>query len=271
MHCTPATSARLRSPASAEGASAHNVLRDIVRRRLRARALVGLCGALTLSACGDLAQPLEPAMDAALHSSLSAATLRFADEFDAFDETVWARGSHRLGRGPLMPALVTVADGTLSLGVRRDGFEGSEIRTHERWTYGTFSAVGRCAAPAGTLCTLFMYQTGVGDRADEIDIEILSGTRDIWFTIWIAGRQVNHVARRLSFDPAAGFNSYTIDRTANEIRFIVNGVLLHSFRHASRNKLPQSSMPLFANAWWPTWLTPGAGDGAWDIDRIEIR
>lgn len=99
-------------------------------------------------------------------------------------------------------------------------------------------------APKGTLCTLFMYQVGVGDRADEIDIEIISGSREIWFTTWIAGKRVNHASRTLRFDPSSGFHTYTIQRAASEIRFLVNGELLHSFRHANAKKLPQAAMPL---------------------------
>jgi endo-1,3-1,4-beta-glycanase ExoK len=193
------------------------------------------------------------------------------DDFDHLDADVWLVSSHALGRGPLRPELAVAGDGVLRLGTRRAGFPGSEVRTRTTWLYGSFTARARCTAPAGTLCTLFLYQTDVGDRADEIDIELLSGTREVWFTTWLAGRRVDHAMRVLPFDPSAGFHTYTIERTPNEIRFSVNGTVLHRFSHRSRNKLPQAAMPLFMNTWWPAWLEPVGEDGTWEIDSVEIR
>jgi beta-glucanase (GH16 family) len=195
---------------------------------------------------------------------------RFADDFNTLDETVWSRSTHNLGRGPLKPENVTVAASSVALATRASGFEGAEIRTLQTWTTGTFTARARCAAPTGTLCTLFMYQIGVGDRADEIDIEIISGTREIWFTTWVAGKRMNHAKATLPFDPSSGFNTYAIDRRATEIRFLVNGVQLHTYKHKGKGKVPSSAMPLFLNTWWPTWLAPSQANGVWEIDWVEI-
>jgi beta-glucanase (GH16 family) len=220
------------------------------------------------SACTEL-EPLGVA-DSAMSVATISSTARFADDFSALDPAVWSLSTHNLGRGPLRPENVTVADGNVALATIANGFEGAEIRTQQTWTTGVFTARARCAAPTGTLCTLFMYQIGVGDRADEIDIEIISGTREIWFTTWVAGKRMNHAEVTLPFDPANGLNTYTIDRSPKEIRFLVNGVLLHRYKHNGKGKIPATAMPLFLNTWWPTWLVPSQANGVWEIDWVEI-
>jgi beta-glucanase (GH16 family) len=240
----------------------------LVRRSTgRSSALLSLL--LMASACTEL-EPLGVA-DSAMSRAKTPPAAPFADDFSTLDATVWALGTHNLGRGPLKPENVTVAAGSVALATRASGFEGAEIRTQQTWSTGSFTARARCAAPTGTLCTLFMYQIGVGDRADEIDIEIISGTREIWFTTWVAGKQMNHARITLPFDPASGFNSYTIDRRATEVRFLVNGVLQHIYKQKGKAKVPTSAMPLFLNSWWPTWLAPSQANGVWEIDWVEIQ
>jgi beta-glucanase (GH16 family) len=238
-----------------------------VRRPFR-RSIPHLSLLLVASACTELS-PLG-VDDSAMSVATISSAARFADEFGALDPAVWSLSTHNLGRGPLNPDNVTVAAGHVALATRISGFEGAEIRSQQVWTTGSFSARGRCAAPIGTLCTLFMYQLGVGDRADEIDIEIISGTREIWFTTWVAGKRMNHAEVTLPFDPAGGFNTYAIDRSPKEIRFLVNGVLMHRYKHSGRGKVPTSAMPLFLNTWWPTWLAPSQANGVWEIDWVEI-
>jgi beta-glucanase (GH16 family) len=82
---------------------------------------------------------------------------------------------------------------------------------------------------------------------------------------------LNHAKVTLPFDPASDFNNYTIDRRAKEIRFLVNGVLQHTYKHNGKGKVPSSAMPLFLNSWWPTWLTPSQANGVWEVDWVEIQ
>lgn len=237
-----------------------------MRAGLRLGSLV-LVAALATSACSDLAGPLEPMPDGA--ASVLPASAAFTEDFTTLDGGVWVRSAHTLGRGPLMPGNVTVSEGRAVLRAIRSGFEGAEIHTVATWGAGSFTARARCASPRGTVCAFFLYQTGVGDAADEIDIEIISGTREIWFTTWVAGRRTSAAKKVLAFDPAQEFHTYTIVRNAGDIRFLVDGRQLHSMK--GKGKVPQAAMPLFANTWWPTWLTPSDADGTWEIDRIEVR
>ena len=232
-----------------------------------ARSLSGvpcaLAAALLLAACSEpLATELEPA--AAVVGGAG-----FTDTFDNLNLERWLPSSHLLGRGYLLPENVSVAAGVLRLATRFDQYTGAELSSLDRHGTGIFSATLRCASPPGTLCAFFLYQTGVGNLADEIDVEVLPGTSEIMFTIWVAGRRTQSARLKLGFNPAVGFHTYAIERTTNELRFRVDGALKKTFR--GRSKLPQAPMPVFLNSWWPTWLTPVNADGVLEVDQVTVR
>jgi beta-glucanase (GH16 family) len=231
-----------------------------LRRNLALTALFGT------TACAELAT--DPIDNVAFMPSFALVGSAFTDEFLALDAQRWTKSTHMLGRGLLDPANVVTQHGRVDLFTRPAAHTGAEIHTRELYGTGTFVARARCAVPAGAVCAFFMYQTGVGNRADEIDIELLGGTRTIWFTTWVNGRRTNHREVTLGFDPAAGFHEYLIARSTNEIRFYVDGAQLATFQ--KKQRLPQANMPVFANAWWPTWLTPTAATGAWELESIAV-
>ena len=230
------------------------------------RRCCALSAFLGTAACGEL--PTDVADEVPGLPSFALVGSAFTDEFLTFDTQRWTKSSHLLGRGFLDPANVVTQNGRVDLVTRAAGHTGAEIVSRELYGTGTFAARGRCAVPVGALCAFFMYETGVGDRADEIDIELLGGTRTIWFTTWVNGKRTNHRQITLGFDPAATFHDYTIVRGTNDIRFYVDGALLTTFN--KKQRLPQSVTPVFANAWWPTWLTPTAATGAWEIESIAV-
>lgn len=236
---------------------------------LRPAALVRLAMAslaVYLTACSEL--PEEPELFAGSRLASSVAGAAFTDDFSFFDESRWVRSSHTLGRGPLLPANVESGSGFVSLMTRSEDFSGAEIMSRELYGAGRFTIHARCAVPDGAICAFFLYEIGVGNRADEIDIEIIPSSGQIWFTTWKRGRRVNTSSHALTYDPAAAYHSYAFERTATEIRFFVDGVERH--RYANRKRLPDALMPVFANAWWPTWITPGTGSGGWEIDSIRV-
>jgi len=188
------------------------------------------------------------------------------ESFDYFDSSLWSREEHVLGRGWLLAENVTVSSSQLHLALFSGQYEGAEIASTARFGNGTFATSLRCGAPAGALCAFFLYQPGVGDRADEIDIEILGATREIWFTTWSRGKRTNHLSAVLGFDPAAGTHEYAIARSKSSVSFYVDGQQYASFR----KKLPNARMVLLVNAWWPTWLTSAnGGTGSLDVDWID--
>lgn len=181
-------------------------------------------------------------------------------------EADWERSAHSLGRGTLLPDNVTHADGIAHLQVRSHDVSGAEIVSRNRYGSGTFTLKGRCAVPSGAICAFFLYEAGQA-HADEIDIEIIPGSGEIWFTVWQKGRRVYHSSQMLPFDPAS-WHTYSLHRTAREIRFIVDDVVMATF--ASDTEMPSAIMPLLANAWWPEWLEPGEGGGAWEIASVDF-
>lgn len=149
----------------------------------------------------------------------------------------------------------SLGQGAARLHVERAGFAGAEMRSAREFGVGDFAARLRPALPAGTIAGFFLYQHGVGDGADEIDIELIGGTRRILFTSWLRGRRIRHRADELPFDPAADFHEYRIVRTGRRLRFLVDGAEAACF---DGDDLPRARMPLHVNAWWPAWLDAGA-------------
>lgn len=224
--------------------------------------------ALTLAGCGVL--PADPAVEdshppAAFAPAATSAT--FEDAFDSpLDPAVWQVGTHALGKGRFQPENVEVSGGRLLLHTPAGTWDGGEVRTRQLHARGTFTARLRCGVPGGALCAFFLYQTGVGDRADEIDIEILPGGREVMFTTWVRGRQTNHARWALpaGFDPAA-FHEYTIVHASNATEFWVDGVRRARFT----KQLPKQSMNLFLSAWWPTWLNGESTGGRMEVEEVR--
>ena len=197
--------------------------------------------------------------------ALNACAPAVRDRAATLDDARWSREGRQLGAGTLAPANVVLHEGVIRLvadGARRTG---AALRTRDAYTYGDFRAAMRCAAPRGAVCALFLYQTGVGDHADEIDVELLAGTRELWLTTWVRGQRSNHVRLELPFDPAAGFHVYGIALSEGAVAFHVDDVELHRFTE----RVPSAAMSLFLNTWWPNWLEPSAEAGDLEIEWIE--
>jgi beta-glucanase (GH16 family) len=192
--------------------------------------------------------------------------LPFDDTFDSFDGTFWETGNHALGQSWLDPANVVASGGLLRLQTPAGTRDGAEIASRERVNGATLTARMRCGLPAGALCAFFLYEGVPGDRNDEIDIEILAATRRMMMTTWVRGRQTNHTEIQLPFDPSAGFHDYGIVWAGGNVAFTVDGSTVESFSR----KVPSRAMRIYANAWWPVWLSGAlpTGTTALEIDRI---
>lgn len=184
----------------------------------------------------------------------------------AVDLRAWAADTHPLGRGRLVARYVSIhEDGAATLRVRRSGFRGAQLRSRDRYRRGAFEATIRSAVPAGALCAFFLYQTGVGEAADEIDIEVIGGTRRLMLTTWVKGRRTNHAEVTLPFDPAEAPHRYGIARSARTVAFTMDGREVARFTQ----DLPTAAMPLMLNAWWPAWLEPGSAAGVMEVERVS--
>lgn len=183
----------------------------------------------------------------------------------AFDGADWTREAMPLGASTVVPDNVVLDDRVIRLVADGAHRTGAAVRTRSTYDAGDFRASMRCSAPRGAVCAFFLYQTGVGDRADEIDIELLAGTPDIWLTTWVRGERTNHERITLPFDPADGFHVYGMAWHDGVVAFEVDGIELHRFV----GRVPDARMSLFANAWWPTWLDRSAARGELEVEWIE--
>ncbi len=228
---------------------------------LRALGLASL--AVLATACSQ--DVLEPAP---FGPAAAVSTSAWADDFDAWDPARWVAGEHPLGQSMLRPENVSVAGGTLWLRSPAGTRDGAEVRSVDNFEGGTFTARMKCGLPAGAICAFFLYEWVPGNRNDEIDFEILAGTRRLMMTTWQRGRQTNHAEITLPFDPALDFHEYRIEWGSRTVSFVVDGQVMRTFNR----RLPSRPMHVFANAWWPTWLSgqPATTDTFLAVDWISV-
>jgi endo-1,3-1,4-beta-glycanase ExoK len=189
----------------------------------------------------------------------------FTDPFTTLDAQRWRVGDHALGLSHLDPANVSVSGGALALGV--PNLDGAEVRTATAWGPGTFRARLKAAAAPTSLTGFFLYAPP--DYESEIDIEVLndpSGT--VLLSTYASGAQTHTETRPLGFDPTAAFHDYEIELARKSVTFRVDGVALRTWKTG----VPRARMPLYINAWHPTWLggvasEPGA---ATLVDEVSV-
>ena len=175
------------------------------------------------------------------------------EEFDVWDPSAWIAGDHPLGRGWLDPANVSHESTTLLLTLPAGSYDGAEIRSASRVRFRNVEVRLRSPSAPGSISAFFLYELAPR-RNDEIDIEIFNEGTDpgqILFTTWIGGRQTNHIAKTLPFDPATGFHDYRIEWSRERVRFLVDGGLMQEWTTG----VPRDAMYVMSNAWWPTWLS----------------
>jgi len=173
----------------------------------------------------------------------------FRDDFDSFDETRWLKSGHVLGRTDLDPQNVLVNNGQLRLQIPALTTGGAEIESQEYYGYGTYKARIRTADAPSSITGFFLYRSP--DYYAEIDIEVYNdGTGKVDFVTYADGQRTHYVGRDFRFDPSADFHTYRFDYTPGAVRFHVDGNL----KQVWTDGLPQGSMKLLVNTWFPSWL-----------------
>jgi hypothetical protein len=173
----------------------------------------------------------------------------FSDDFSRLNVDFWDVSSHALGRGWLEPSNVGVEDGKLVVVLPARTLDGGEISTKGLYGYGTYSARIRVPDAPGSITGFFLYKSP--DYQSEIDVEIYNdSSRRILFTTYAGGAQTNTRQVRLPFDPTEGFHEYSFRFAPDSITFYTDGELLQRFEDG----LPQNTMHLMINAWFPRWL-----------------
>jgi beta-glucanase (GH16 family) len=174
----------------------------------------------------------------------------FRDDFTTFDSSRWIKSDHVLGRTDFDPDNVLVSSTEqLSLRIPADTTNGGEIESVEYYGHGTYRARIRTANAPSSITGFFLYRSP--DYAAEIDIEIYNdGTGKVDFVTYAGGQRTHYVQKDFRFDPSADFHTYRFDYTPGAVRFYVDNDL----KQVWRDGIPQGSMKLLVNTWFPSWL-----------------
>ena len=201
-----------------------------------------------------------------LASLASAGALDFTDDFNSFDTNRWSKGDHKLGRSYLDPKNVGVSNGNLAIKLPARTLNGGEIMSKDLYGYGSYSARMKLPNAPSSITGFFLYQAP--DYASEIDIEIYNdSSRKIMFSTYSGGSQTHTETLTLPFDPTTDFHEYRFDYASGSISFYADGKLMKTWTDG----LPQNSMKLYVNAWYPAWLDgkKSSKDRYVLVDRIQ--
>lgn len=190
----------------------------------------------------------------------------FRDEFASYDNRRWIKVDRPFGYGKVDSANVTVANGLLDIRLPAGRRDGGELRSTSLYRYGRYSVRMKVAHAPSSLTAFFLYKKP--DYAQEIDIEIFNdNTRRIMFSTYAGGAQTNTIIDELPFDATSEYHVYTIEYDPGFVRFLVDGTELRRWTSG----VTRSSMYLFVNAWFPSWLAgqAPATDVSTSIDWIE--
>jgi hypothetical protein len=200
--------------------------------------------------------------------SAPATVPRFAEDFtQGLPPGRWEVSDRVLGLGRLHPGNVSLSAEGLVLSTPGGVRDGAQVRSLADFGLGRFEATLRCDAPAGSICAFFQYQPGVGDRADEIDVEILPDTRELLLGTYRAGVRSNSI--RVPYPPGTdprGRHRYAFVREPTRLTFYLDGQPVARFR----SRLPQASMPLYLNLWWPTWRSGPPAPGTLTVRDVTV-
>ncbi|MHB1192164.1 MAG: family 16 glycosylhydrolase [Longimicrobiales bacterium] len=187
------------------------------------------------------------------------------DELASFDPALWQVMDHALGRGKVAAGNASHGDGKVELRLPAGTFDGGELRSVRRLTHGVVEGRLRAAAAPGAITALFLYQ-GRATRNDEVDIELLGGTRTVLFTVWQEDVEVFNRSVTLDFDPSQGFHDYRISWFPDRVEWRVDGTLAMTATGITLG----TGLYLYVNAWWPTWLQggPAATDDRAVVERL---
>lgn len=173
----------------------------------------------------------------------------FRDDFATLDVRRWVKIDRPFGHGQVSSANVSVMNGALTIRMPADRLDGAEVRSTSLYRYGTFRARMKVANAPSSLTAFFLYKKP--DYAQEVDIEVFNdSTGRIMFSTYSGGAQTNNVIVDTERDLSADFHEYTIEYQPGQARFLLDGVELQRFSSGA----PRSSMYLFVNAWFPSWL-----------------
>jgi endo-1,3-1,4-beta-glycanase ExoK len=187
----------------------------------------------------------------------------FRDDLNTFDSSMWIKSDHVLGRTDFGPENVTVSNSQLRLKIPATTTGGAEIESIEYYGYGTYKARIRTADAPSSITGFYLYRSP--DLYAEIDIEVYNnGTGEVDFVTYADGQRTHYVGKDFRFDPSADFHTYRFDYEPGAVRFYIDGNLKQTWTDG----IPQDSMKLLVNTWFPSWLEGNAPPTA-RVTRVD--
>jgi len=190
------------------------------------------------------------------------------DPLTSVDPSFWTRGDATFpcNESHFHPDNVAPGPGGARLIVRREDhggrrFTAGALETHDRpeamVRYGRFEVEMRPADVSGVVSAFFLYRF---DPWQEIDLEFVGNdtTRvllNVYYNPGDDGDLYNYghygtpVSIDLGFDAADAVHRYAIEWDADEIRWFVDGHLIHARRGGEPTPIPHLPMRFYANAW----------------------
>lgn len=144
-----------------------------------------------------------------------------------------------------------------SLGVRK--YSAAAITSRDRYLYGRFETIIKASKMPGVVTGIFLHRDS---PRQEIDIEITGNRTDrllvnVFYNPGTEGAKFDYGYRgaatsiKLDFDASESYHRYGIEWCPNEIRWFVDGRLVH--RRVSWNPTPIPHLPMaFHLNIWPT-------------------
>ena len=131
------------------------------------------------------------------------------------------------------------------------------IATHGDHLYGRFEVTLKAARGDGLITAFFLHRR---DPWQEIDVELLGRDptkllANVYANPGIAGDTYNHgfagtpVLIDLGFDASRDFHRYALEWDVDEVRWLVDGRLVHRRRAGRPTPIPNLPMRLHANLW----------------------
>lgn len=188
------------------------------------------------------------------------------DDFKTFDANYWDRldDTFFCNLSTYSPDNATVGPGGLTLtldGTPRGGKQATAgaiaTKKNATYTYGRFEAVMKPSKTSGVLTALFLYRF---DPWQEIDLEF-AGTdttrllANVYYNPGEEGDLYNYgmhgtpAVIDLGFDASLDFHHYAIEWEANEIRWLVDGKLVHVRKEGRPTPIPHLPMRLHVSQW----------------------
>jgi beta-glucanase (GH16 family) len=178
----------------------------------------------------------------------------FHDDLSFYNQTLWQKATWA-NPFPFDCTFaednVTHINGKLKLEITEDGagsYSCAEYQSLGEYGYGTYSARIKAASGPGVVTGFFVYTGDWGQsNHHEIDFEFLGKKPwKVQLNYFVAGIGRHETKIDLGFDASAGYHTYTFKWSSSQMKWLVDGTLVHT---VSTAPMPSPPAKLMVNLW----------------------